>query len=347
MEPRAKENALTQKAYAAYSKDTEILRNSSSGGVFSEIAKYFLAEGGVVCGASIDAAHQVKHILIRSEKDLPLLQGSKYVQSELYGCLREIQKCLSERKKLLFSGTPCQVAAVKKAFDCENLYTIDVLCHGVPSQKLFDEYILYLEKKHKGKLTEIVFRDKDRNGWSITQRYRIERNGKEKRYWLERHTSEYFSGYLRNMTQRESCFRCPYTTLSRCGEVTLADFWGIEKVRPELLNCAGTSLVVINNERGNALLEAIKGSISFSEVSMDEATVQNVNFFSPPERHPNRDFIYRKIFEEGYHKTGREYMLPTNAYKYRIAQMLRINLTQFHKLEYQRKLNLRKNSEPI
>ena len=316
------------KAYGAHSRDKATLKASSSGGIFTELAKYFLSDGGAVCGCTIDEAHQVKHIVIDREGDIPLLQGSKYVQSDMSTCLPEVIKLLKSGKKLLFVGTPCQVSAVKNAYQGENLVTVDVLCHGVPSQKLFDFYIAYLEEKHKGRLTEIAFRDKEKFGWSITQRYKIQRGNREKTYYLERHTSEYFSGFLRNMTQRESCYACPYTTKNRVGDITLADFWGVNKVRPELLNLDGTSLITVNSDAGSVLLDAIREKIAIESVSSEDAVYQNVNFLAPPERHKLRDTIYSDIFQMGFHAAGKQFLLPSNSYKYKIAQALNINMTR-------------------
>lgn len=310
------------KAYGAHTKNKEYIMNSSSGGLFSEIANLFISQGGVVCGVTIDANHKVFHTVIDSVDDIPLLQGSKYVQSDLARCYPQIEHTLSSGKKLLFTGTPCQVSAVKRLYKSPNLYTLDVLCHGVPSQKLFDEYIKYLEKKHGGRLTEIAFRDKERNGWSITQRYKIEKKGKENTYYLDRHLSEYFSGFLRNMTQRESCYACPYTTIEREGDITLADFWGVDKVRPELFFADGTSLLFANSERGDDLIQGVVDNIEIAEVDIKDATYQNVNFISPPERHRHRSTVYAEVFSKGFKTVGRKIILPKNAYKYRLWALL-------------------------
>lgn len=324
----AKKHTEEPVAYAAHSKNNSTLKASSSGGIFTELAKKIIAEGGYVCGCTIDAEHQVKHIVIDSVDDISLLQGSKYVQSDLGNCFERLAALLKQGKSVLFVGTPCQVSAVKNRFDCNNLTTVDLICHGVPSQKLFDFYVEYLEQNHRGKLTEIIFRDKEKFGWSITQRYTIRKKSRAKTYYLERHISEYFSGFLRNMTQREVCFQCPYTTANRVADITLADFWGINKVRPELLNLHGTSLVLVNSDRGREVFCAIKDSIAMSEVSFADAVYQNGNLVSPPQRNAVRDDIYDIIFKEGFKKAGKKYLLPKNSYKYRIAQLLSINVTK-------------------
>lgn len=315
-------------AYAAHSNNDSILVSSSSGGVFSEIASCFLHDGGYVCGATIDQYHNVHHIVIDSLDELFLLQGSKYVQSDMTNVWGEIGNLLRGGKKVLFTGTPCQVAAAKNIFHSEQLYTIDVLCHGVPSQKLFDQYISYLEEKHHGVLTGIWFRDKEKNGWSITQKYTIEKNRKKKDFYLDRHLSEYFSGFLRNMTQRESCYQCPFTTVERCGDITLADFWGIEKVHPEYYCDKGTSLVFANNPQGYELLNLCSGNIVLNSVTVDDALVQNPNFLNPPKREPQRDIIYQDVANDGFKKTGKKYILPSNAYKYRLAALLGISVAK-------------------
>ena len=324
------ENKYTQEtlAYAAHSYDNSTVQKSSSGGVFTELAKKVILNGGYVCGCTIDSEHQVKHIIVDCLDDISLLQGSKYVQSDLGNCLEPLSKVLKQENPVLFVGTPCQVSAIKNLFNCNNLITVDLLCHGVPSQKLFDFYVEYLEHKHHGKLTEIVFRDKEKFGWSITQRYKIKKKKRVKTYYLERHTSEYFSGFLRNMTQRESCFDCPYTSLDRVGDITLADFWGVDKVRPDLLNLDGTSLVLVNSAKGSSLLDEIKDSVFISKVNKADATYQNINLVSPPERNKLRNNIYDLIFSCGFNKAGKKYLLPKNSYKYKIAQFLNINVTK-------------------
>ncbi len=315
--------------YAATSFSEQTLVNSSSGGMFTEFAKIILKSGGAVCGATIDQRHKVYHMIIDSIDELYKLQGSKYVQSDLSCCLEDIHKYLQSDKLLLFVGTPCQVYAVKKANNCDNLITVDLLCHGVPSQKLFNKYIAYLEKKHRGTLVEIAFRDKVKNGWSITQRYTIKKRKKEKTYYLDRHLSEYFSGYLGNMTQRESCYRCPFTTINRCGDITLADFWGIDKVRPELLNRKGTSLVLINTKNGKDVFIEANSKFSAQSVTVEEATVQNIQFFNSPNRDKNRDVIYGDVFSRGFRSVGKKYMLPSNWRKYRMAELLGIRVQNF------------------
>lgn len=315
-------------AYAAHSVNGEILLNSSSGGIFSEIALRFLNTDGYVCSATIDERHQVKHTTIFASKDLSKLQGSKYVQSNLYTGLSELRDVLKSGKRVLFVGTPCQVAAVKNSFKESNLFTIDVLCHGVPSQKLFDHYINYLERKHGGILTDIFFRDKEKNGWSITQKYVIQKKGKKKKYYLDRHLSEYFSGFLRNMTQRESCYVCPFTSIERCGDLTLADFWGIEKVHPEYYNASGTSLVLVNSRKGQELFDEIDDIIVSHNVTLDDAMIQNPNFSQPPKREKERDWIYQDVYKYGFEQIGKKYILPPNAYKYRIAALLRMDVAK-------------------
>ena len=161
-----------------------------------------------------------------------------------------------------------------------------------------------------------------KNGWSITQRYKIKKKDKVFTYYLDRHLSEYFSGFLRNMTQRESCYVCPYTTVERVGDITLADFWGVDKVRPELYNAQGTSLLLVNSDFGKELLQLVLPNISMSEVSIQEATYQNVNFIAPPERNRARDRVYSEIYQIGFKKAGKNTILPPNAYKYRIWGIL-------------------------
>lgn len=140
-------NTGEQKYYAAYTHNKDYIINSSSGGLFSEFAAFFASNRNVICGATIDNNHKVFHTIVYSIDEIKSLQGSKYVQSDLKNCMSEIKKLISNGAEVLFVGTPCQVAALKNFISSPKLWTIDVLCHGVPSQKLFDYYISYLEKK--------------------------------------------------------------------------------------------------------------------------------------------------------------------------------------------------------
>lgn len=312
-------------AYAAYVNDSVVLKNSSSGGIFYSLAKKVIEEGGCVFGVTIDREHQTYHIRVDTVEDIQRIMGSKYIESNTKDTFLQVKKLLSKGKTVLYAGTPCQVSGLRYYLDninCDHLFIVDLLCHGIPSQKMFDKYVLYLEDRYRGKLETIYFRDKERRGWSITQRHTIrKRNGKVRKYYLERHFSPYFSGFIRGILQRESCYTCPYTSISRVGDLTLADFWGVDRVRPELLNPAGTSLIFANTERGEKLLDKIKENINITEVTVEDGIKYNPNFYEPPARPSIRDDIYKIVFDKGMKKAERV-LLPSDYKKIFIMGLL-------------------------
>lgn len=261
--------------YAAYTKDKEVLNNSSSGGLFYEIAKSILEDGGLVAGA-IYQDNKVKHVLIDNLKDLKLLQGSKYLQSFTGNIYTEIKKNI-KNKKILFSGTPCQCAALRNLVKCDNLIVVDIVCHGVPSLKVFEKS---LKDRFDVSITSINFRLKDGswNNYSIEYIFLDKRVKKIKHY-----SDEWFSGYLKNLYLMKSCYSCGFNTLPRVGDITLADCWGIiniDKNFYETNKDTGISLVLINNEKGKNLFNKIKKNIIYKEQNINDYKLYNPRIFN-------------------------------------------------------------------
>ena len=299
--------------YAAYTKDKSIISNSSSGGIFGELAIYFLDHGGVVFGASLNEKHCLSHISISTKEDLYKLQSSKYIQSEIGNSYQECEAFLKSGKIVFFTGTPCQIQGLKlylkKTYD--NLFTADVICHGVPSQKMFDAYVAYLEKKHKAKLVDINFRDKKRNGWSITLRYTMQfPSGRKKDYYLISKLSEYFSGFLGGYISRESCYKCQFSSLKRPGDITMGDFWGYQKTRPELRHDEGLSIILVNSEKGEQMLCFLdKESVSFETINAKSVyNSENKNLYFPTKRPDARSVIYYELSNDGFESISSKYL---------------------------------------
>lgn len=247
-------NSDKPKVYATWAED-EIRKKSSSGGMFTLLAEFILKEGGVVCGAAFDENIRVKHILIDDIKDLPRLRGSKYVMSDTKRVYGEIVEKLEEGKKVLFCGCPCQVAGMlsyaKKEY--ENLYTLDLLCAGATSPGLFEKY----KKEVHGtrEIESVDFRNKKWYGWpaSMTVTYK---NGKV--YKRAKEEDVFYKYFLNNLAKRPFCDTCKFSRLPRQGDITLGDFWGIDKYKKKLDDGLGTSVMTINNEKGKWLFEQIK-----------------------------------------------------------------------------------------
>ncbi len=292
-------------AFGAYSVDDEMLKSCSSGGIFPELSDYVLNEGGCVYGAVFDDNWNLHHDRASNLEELKRQYGSKYVQSCIGGCYSDCKESLEKGQLVLFTGTPCQIAGLRNFLrkEYDTLFTLDVICHGVPSTKMFHAYLSTLEKKHGGNICEVVFRDKSKNGWSITLKYSIKKkNGKINSYFYKSSDSSYFSAFLKGMIARESCYHCPFSTLSRPGDLTLGDFWGYQKTRPELKNHMGLSLVLCNSPKGEQLLDILRErNVFFAEVTQDSIRQsENKNLFYPTKRNNTRDVIYEELERQGY-----------------------------------------------
>ena len=301
----APEQEHQQSYYGAYNINVEDIINSSSGGVYPALAKWVIAQGGIVYGAMLDDEHNLYHVGASDVVTLNKTLGSKYLQSDINGTYKECKSFLDSGRIVLYTGTPCQVHGLKRYLrkDYDNLYTADVICHGVPSAKMFHAYIDFLERKHKGRLVDINFRDKEKNRWSITLMYTIEHhNGKRKKYYLENRNSEYFVAFLRGYIERESCYECPFSSLNRPGDITMGDFWGYQYKRPDLKHEEGLSLILSNNPKGDYLIEVLrKEGIHFNVV--DETCVEaseNKNLYKPTKRPRERDLIYDELETKGF-----------------------------------------------
>ena len=283
-------------AYAMRNKNDEELKGSSSGGIFSIIANYVLENNGVVFGAAYDENLKVNHIKVENKIELEKLRSSKYVQSNINDTYKETEVELKKGKKVLFSGTPCQVAGLNSYLmkDYENLITCDLVCHGVPSQKLFEKYLEYLSKKFKSKVIKYNFRSKEKKGWGLLTKVETE-DGKIR--FIEPDFDPYYSNFLRSTIYRENCYSCHYTNYNRVADITLADYWGINGIHPEFYSEQGNSLILINNEKASELLELFKDKIEILLTEIDKAANRNKNLIQPSKRSEMRDNIYNGISE--------------------------------------------------
>lgn len=291
--------------YGAFSNNDELVKKCSSGGIFAEIAKMTLIEGGYVFGAAFDDEFRLSHHCYSNGVDINPVYSSKYLQSDIKDCYIRCKELLTMGKKVLFSGTPCQISGLRgflrKEYD--NLFTVDVICHGVPSEFFFHSYVDSLEKRHNGKLVYINFRDKQKNGWSITLRYIITRNGKSKVYDLSRRESSYFTFFLKGMIARESCYYCPFASMNRPGDLTLGDFWGYQRTLPELKHEQGLSLVLSNTFKGEQIINRLQSScnVTFKEVNEESIRLSdNKNLYKPTQRQEDRSSIYNDLRDKDY-----------------------------------------------
>lgn len=282
------------KAYAMRNKNTEELKQSSSGGIFKVLANYVLENDGVVFGAAYDKELSVNHIKIEKKEELVLLQSSKYVQSNINNTYKEAEEELKKNKLVLFSGTPCQIIGLNSYLmeEYENLITCDLVCHGVPSQKLFRKYLEYLSEKFKSKVIKYNFRSKKKKGWGLISE--VETEDRKIRF-IEPDFDPYYSNFLDSSTYRENCYKCHYTNYNRVSNITLADFWGINGIHPKFYSEQGNSLILSNNKKGDEILLKISDKIDLLSTNINEAAKHNKNLIKPSSRPNIRDSIYNDI----------------------------------------------------
>lgn len=279
------------KAYAAKSSD-DIRYKSSSGGIFTILAESVLDLDGVIYGAAFsDDFKAVKHIEISSKKELYKLRGSKYVQSDISEIYNKVFSRLQEGKLVYFTGTPCQIAALKSFLkeDYDNLICQDVICHGAPLSKVWCQYVENLQNKVKSKLSSVSFRDK-KTGWrNFSVKYNFQ-NGKV----ISKPASAdlYMKGFLSNLFLKDSCYDCLFKGENCLSDITLGDYWGIEKIHYEFSDNIGVSLVVIRTQKGQELFNKITKRIRFIETDLEKASVYNTPILSSVEKNSNRnDFL--------------------------------------------------------
>lgn len=299
---------FVQKGYAAYLNNRDALRKSASGGMFFAIAQYVLENGGIVFGCAETVPGNVKHIMIDNVSDLPLLQGSKYVESNIQNAYSQVKEQLKNEKVVLFSGTPCQVAGLKKFVgNNDKLFCVDIICHGVPSRKMYNNYLEWFENKNSCKVKEYYFRSKEKNDWSLTYRAVVEKNNKEKVYEAIASIDPYYHHFLRGYTYRESCYQCEYAKPQRASDLTIGDFWGIEKVTPEFMNIDGVSAVLINSEVGEKLLNAVSDKIISKSVDIEQIITNNGQLQKPSQKPNMRDYIYEELNQNGFNFIANKY----------------------------------------
>ncbi len=282
------------RAYACINKNEIIRLESSSGGIFTLVAEHVIDNNGVVFGASFDKGFTVVHSYVESKEDLEKFRGSKYVQSKIGDAYKQAELFLREGKQVLFSGTPCQVAGLKSFLQREydNLLCIDVVCHGVPSPKVWERYISYHENRSGASVKRIAFRRKD-NGW---KRYSISLSFNNDTEYIETFDGDlYMRAFLKNVCLRPSCYACNFKTLHRQSDITLADFWGIENLLPEIDDDKGTSLVFINSARGESVFKRIKDKILYKEVDINKAVEYNLSAIKSVEKNPKRDKFFKEL----------------------------------------------------
>jgi coenzyme F420-reducing hydrogenase beta subunit len=291
--------------YAAKHKDDNVRMNSSSGGMFTAISDYILDIDGVIFGAAFDENFVVRHQRAETVEERNKFRGSKYVQSNLVGVFKDIKNELNKGRTVLFTGTPCQNAGLRSYLNknYDNLYLCDIVCHGTPSPLIFENYKSFMQKKYKSRIKEFSFRDK-LLGWR-SQAVGIQFIN-QKAYTKEASEDIFYRLFLTNMILRESCYNCKFCNFSRPSDITIADFWGIEKSMPDFDDNTGVSLVLTNSTKGQELFERISKNLYYRESNTMDCLQHNLD--TPSQPSPRRD-----KFWQDYKNKGFEYVLKKYA----------------------------------
>lgn len=297
-----------QSIFAAWSKNAEMVMRSSSGGIFYELAEKTIQEGGIVYGAAFDKNFSLVHQRINRIEDVKPLMGSKYVQSNAFTSFESVINDIESGKKVLFVGTPCQISALKKLLDKnknkDNLLLVDFVCHGVPSQMLVRDHIQYVELYFNKPLDEYIPRSKVL-GWGAGELFVFKNGLREYRHPI---TQAYSKVFYSNCALRGSCYNCPYTDFNRPGDLTIADYWGIEQKRPDLYRKEGVSLLLVNSENGKRFVDSID-TLVLSETDKDTIIKEKQPHLYYPIKKPD---VYRKFWEE-YERKGWRYIIEKYA----------------------------------
>ena len=290
-----------QTSFVATATERNEMLTSTSGGVASVLSRYIIRNGGVVYGCTSEEARHIRHIRIDKEEDVQLLKGSKYVQSDMCGVMRHIMEDLKTGRQILFIGTPCQVAGIKSLTNgkYDNLITVDFVCHGVPSQQLFNDIVGYEYPQLTETNPKADFRFRDETNHS---KYGVKLSTTEgKEVFCEKYPKEsrYIAGFLGGMYYRESCYQCHYARGERVSDLSLGDYWDRENQYVDMEN-EGLSMILVNSKKGDILLKAIEPSLSIKSISKELLQARNAQLRYPMSQHPDTNRFINCYLSDGY-----------------------------------------------
>lgn len=286
-------------AYAAYTKSSELRKESSSGGIFSELALAVLEQGGVVFGVAYSEQFEVNHICVESADELYRLRGAKYTQSSLEGIFSKVKSYLKQKRRVLFSGTPCQVAGLKAFLKTEDalLLCVDFVCHGVPSPAVWQSYVKYRSKvDNNGEMPLSIDMRSKESGWSYYRYSNVFRY--EQKQW--RSTSGdnlYMKIFVGDYINRLSCINCQAKGYNRMSDITLGDFWGVWDIEPEMDDNKGTSLVLVHTQAAKSILEQFSDQIVLKKITLQQASKQNQSMLVSSPAPNKRETVIQKCLD--------------------------------------------------
>ncbi len=295
-------------ALGAFTLNEAVRMNSSSGGVFYELASRILEKGGVVYGAAFDhRIMTVAHRCITCQEDISKLMGSKYMQSDMLDTCVRVKKQLEKGTAVLFSGTPCQVYGLRSFLDkeYEKLICVSLICHGTPSPRLWERYLEMRTDQLGGPLLECNFRDK-KKGWNHFGLKFSSATGKTK--YTSAQMDPYMRMFLKNMSLRPSCYKCCAKNNSCNADIVLGDFWGVQYRVPELADDKGTSLVLIYSKKGDELIKQISNVLAFRRVDSEKALMGNRAFSDSATEPAERKDLFAEMEKMDFNLLAEKYV---------------------------------------
>lgn len=317
------------KCYAVKHKDDNEIFSSRSGAVFIALAELVLKQNGVVFGVEFDTVNHIIHKQENDKSGVNKFKGSKYVQSDMKECFSECEQLLIEGKKVLFSGTACQIDGLLsfmriRKVDISSLITVDIICHGVPSPKLWRDFIAFIEKKHNKSVIAADFRDKEQFGW---------REHKETIIFEDNYSismRNWTNVFYKHIMFRDSCYNCSYTTPYRNSDITIADYWGIENNVPEYDDNKGVSLVMIQSQKGKQYFEEIKECIYYKETKLESSMQPNLSH--PSIKGDSYDIFWKDYSKYSTLKFMRKWFFPSR-FQICINRVLRLPVRVIRKVK--------------
>lgn len=316
------------KVYAGYNVKQDMRMSSSSGAVFSSLAEHVLKQRGIVYGVKMsEDCYSAEFTRVVDIAGLIKLRGSKYLQAKVGNTYKQVREDLLTGKFVLFSGTGCQVNGLRTFLgkDYENLLCVDVICHGVPSPILWKKYAQYQEKKNGGKLKGINFRCKDDSWTDFGMKEVLHRipHGEEKKLYISKDNDSYMQMFLRDYCLRPSCYHCVAKSV-KLADLTIADFWGINNVAPEMNNGQGTSLVLVRTDKGKNALKKVSKDLKLKAVSYEDGVRCNPAEYKSFRRPMQRDTFFDDMHSMSFEELEKKYTTPIKVtFKSRVKRKIK------------------------
>lgn len=331
----------TKSVFACINTNLKVRLNSSSGGVFSLLAEHVIKNNGVVYGVKMsDDCYSAEYERVTDIDNLDLLRRSKYLQAKIGDTYNSVKSDLLNGRFVLFSGTGCQINGLCSFLEKEykNLILVDVVCYGVPSSLLWKKYAKHQEKKYGGKLVAVNFRCKEKLNWSkygLKEEFKIN-NEKRKIIFSNANVDSYMQMFLRGMCLRPSCYNCT-AKIKQLADITIADFWGVDKVIDNFNDEIGTSLILLRTNKGIKIFNSLSNKKKSIEVTYEDAVKNNYSEYKSAEKPYQRDFFYEDLLQMDYKDLSKKYIIKQRfslkeKFKKKLKKILRLLIKLLHKI---------------